>query len=389
MAHILASDAASAAVMADRPVRVALAGGGTGGHLVPGLHLLRHAMEFGPRLEHVLWFTSGRPVEREVLRGLAEELPGVAVEVLPLPLESPGGGAPGTWQLLRRSPRATHLARRALVQAGSEVLLGLGGFTALPAVLAARSLRVPVGLYEVNAVAGKATRRLGSLAQVVLHAGAHSVGAREGDKARVIGPIVGPKFQPAGNAVARGAAKRAVGFAPDRPLLLVLGGSQGAGAVNQFVAHHAEMWTEAGWQVLHQVGPSRLAEGAGVLPHYRAVEYWQDMAGALQAADLVLGRGGASTLAEIGAVHVPTWVAPFPHHADRHQWHNAAYYGGGMRIVEDAQLDGVHALELARLATPEGRAQLEARRAAFPDLGAPGAERAWQELVALLPVRRS
>ena len=379
-----------------RPLRIALAGGGTGGHLVPGLHLLDYALHAGLAPQHVLWLTAGRPVEARVLRDLESRYPGVSMDTFVLPLENPSGGPPSTGALLWRTPGAMRLARKALDFHGSQVLLGLGGFTALPSVLAARRLRLPVALYEVNTVAGRATRRLAFFAQEVLHAWPDSLpeGTRRessrGCVQRVIGPVVGPSFVPVAHPEGTVASRAALGLDPDRPLLCVLGGSQGAGAINRFVSQHVAEWIAGGWQVVHQVGPGRQAESGAREPHYHPREFLGSMANWLQASTLVLGRGGASTLAEVAAVGVPSWVVPYPHHADRHQWRNAERLGMGSRIVEESQLDVALAQELASAARSPVDSGLSAMRASLASLPASkGAPRLWETLARLAAQKTS
>ena len=385
---------------ARRPLRIALAGGGTGGHLVPGLHLLDWAQHHGVAPQQVLWLTAGRPVEARVLQGLEQRFPGVTINTFVLPLENPSGGPPSTRALLWRTPGAMRLARKALDFYGSQVLLGLGGFTALPSVLAARRRRIPVALYEVNTVAGKATRRLAYFASQVLHAWPDSLpkrpsatkhsGAQSSAPGsstpmhRSIGPVTGPAFVPVAGAEQVRAHKAALGLDPHRPLLCVLGGSQGAGALNEFVRRFVHDWTAAGWQVVHQVGPGRQSESGEPGAFYQPREFLGDMARWLQASSLVLGRGGASTLAEIAAVGVPSWVVPYPHHSDRHQWRNAQRLGAGSRIVEEAELGEELSRELSREMLDPRDARLANMRAALGDLPIPsGAEELWRCLVQL------
>lgn len=362
--------------------RLALAGGGTGGHLVPGLHLLRAALARGEAPERVLWFTSGRRVERDVLSDLGHILPGVSVEICRLPLEGASGGAPSQAGLLMRTPRAVWMARRALRRHDCQALLGLGGFTALPSVMAARMLRIPVGLYEVNAVAGKATRKLGSFAQCVFHAWPQSVPTEGGIKHQVIGPVVGPEFQGSRDEMARAHAREQLGFDPAGPLLVVLGGSQGAGALNAFVAAHINTLLAGGWQVLHQVGPGKSDQVALPEPRfshlYKASEYLSDMHRVLGGAEFILGRGGASTLAEVAVMGVPTWVVPYPHHADEHQAHNARLLGSGVQIVPETTLDGELAGKLARMAIDTR--ELEAMRDSLSGFSSDGASDLWRAL---------
>jgi len=314
-------------------MRIAFAGGGTGGHLVPGLHLLQHLVRAG-ELESLVWFTSGRSVEERVLAGLEERAAGAPVTRVRLRLEPPSGGAPSTAGLFWRTPAASRHARAALQRHDVQVVLGLGGFTSLPVVLAARRLRIPVVLFEINARWGRATKVLGRLADAVLVAWDDGVHA----KAVCTGAPLpleltrAPEFEPDREALA------GEGWDPARPLLLVLGGSQGARALNQFAAAHAREWTAAGLQVLHQVGPGRADEGAADTPGYRAVEYAEDVPRLLSMATAVLCRGGGSSLAEIGAAARPALVVPYPHHPDQHQLANAEALGAGVRIVPEAEL---------------------------------------------------
>jgi len=97
-----------------------------------------------------------------------------------------------------------------------------------------------------------------------------------------------------------------------------------------------------------------LSEGATGVPGYRALEYLDDVAGALDAATLVLCRGGASTLAEVAARARPALVVPYPHHADRHQERNALALGAGVRIVPEERLDAALVDTLSRLAGEHG-----------------------------------
>lgn len=353
-------------------MRLALAGGGTGGHIVPGLHLLAHAT--GPAPDDVLWFRAGRQVEERALAGLPE-----ASERVVLRLEPEGGGAPGAAGLAWRTAPAVLRARRALAEHGSNVLLGLGGFTCLPAVLAARSLGIGVALLEVNVVSGRATRWLAPLADRVLHAWPLDADAdhRHVHTGPPLAPeLTGPRPSPA-------EARRALGFAPDRPLLVVLGGSQGAGGLNAFLTSvGARAVVASGASVLHQTGPGRSAEGLGdPLEGYRAVEYVDDVPTALAAATGVLCRGGASTLAEVAAARAPAWVVPYPHHPDRHQERNARAVGDGLRIVPEGELGAGIADELAAWLGPAGSVdrgrRAEALAAAVP---LDGAARIWREL---------
>lgn len=352
--------------------RLALAGGGTGGHVLPGLHLLDDLLARGAGpLDDVLWLGAGRGVEERALARLGERVAPATSEHVRLALEPPGGGAPSRAGLLLRSAGALRRAGAALDRHRSELLLGLGGFTCLPAVLAARARGMPVALLEINAVPGSATRWLAPLADRVLHAWPGSLPRRlrgearapdgEAGRHRLVGPPLAPAFRAL--AEARGGAPEAV--SEGRPLLLVLGGSQGALGLNAFVAREARALVDAGLEVVHQVGPGRLDEAPAPFEGYRPVEYVDDVAGHLARATLVLCRGGASTLAEVAATRTPALVVPYPHHADRHQARNAEQLGEGVEIVEEADLGPAVRERLVELASPEGAGRRRAMAAAL------------------------
>ncbi len=365
-------------------LRVAFVGGGTGGHVVPGLHLLAAARANGERLADLVWFTSGRPVEERVFAGAGAHFEGLRHERVVLPLERPGGGAPSRAQLVLRSPAAVLAARRALVAHRSEVLLGLGGFTSLPAVVAARGLGIPVVLLEVNAIPGAATRWLGRLAFRTLHGFASS--ARNAAHDVHTGPPLPPELtRGAPDRERVRAARAALGLDPGRPVLLVLGGSQGASALNAFVRANVARLHAGGVQILHQTGPGKLGEAALHVEAYRAVEYLDPVRTALEAATVVLCRAGASTLFEVAALRIPAFVAPYPRAADDHQTRNALELGSGVRIVRDTEFGAWTADAITRLASESGARE----RAAMSDalsraLPLDGAQRIWNELRAVV-----
>lgn len=335
---------------------------------MPGLHLLARVQASGGGLRDLLWFHSGRAVEEEVMADLEALSAPASCERVVLAIEPGAGGAPSRARLARRLPSAFRRARAKLREHRSEVLLGLGGFATVPAVLAARSLGVPVALLEINAAPGGATRALARLAQRVLHAWPGTMPRAPGSKHRLVGAPVGPQFRPATPDEIASTRER-LGFPGSAPLLVVLGGSQGAGALNAFVREHASRFASAGVRVVHQVGPGRAAEAAPSGASYLAVEYVHDVASLLGAADLVLCRGGASSLVEIAAVGVPAWVVPYPHHADAHQELNARELGRGVRVVAEENLGPEACSELGRLAGPAGAAERAAMRAHLHSLG--------------------
>jgi UDP-N-acetylglucosamine--N-acetylmuramyl-(pentapeptide) pyrophosphoryl-undecaprenol N-acetylglucosamine transferase len=315
---------------------------------------------------------------------------------VPLALEPKDGGAPTRAALAWRTGPAVMQARAELKRRRADVLLGLGGYTSLPAVLAARSLGLPVALLEVNARPGTATRWLGRLADVVLYVWPEDGLAEDAarPRRRCIGPPLGPRFLGgAPDAVARGAARAELGLDPGYPVLLVLGGSQGALSLNRFVRSHVQDFVGAGVQVVHQTGPGR-GDAAAAVTGYHPTEYIERVDRALTAATVVLCRGGASTLAEVAALRRPAFVVPYPHHKDRHQEHNARALGSGVRIVRDEALDARLCHELVRMCLPnaggERRSMSDALERAVP-IGdtRSGTARLYNELCDLSSARRA
>ena len=360
-------------------MRLALAGGGTGGHIAPGRRVLEALDE---SLVDLVWFTSGRAVEDRALAGVEESLGGASWERVKGDLEPASGGAPGLGRIALRLLPEILTARRALRRHQSEVMLGLGGFSALAPVLAARSLGIPCAWLEVNTVRGRATKALAPLCARVWHAWDSTSKGRAADV--VVGPPLEPRlFTGTGEGVEL-ELRESLGFDPKRPLLVVLGGSQGALGLNRFLAQHADVLVRGGLSVLHQCGPGRTGEGAEALEGYLAVEFIEDVPGLLGAADLALARAGASTVAELGAARVPTVFVPHPASPDRHQHRNAELLGDGARVVDEAELGPAFAAELLRLAGVEGageRAQMSEVLAGRVPAG--GAERVAQGLLEL------
>lgn len=335
-----------------RGLRLAIVGGGTGGHVVPGLHLLEHLLDSdSATLESLVWFETGREAEARSLARLESLVGDVPVTRVRIQVEPEGGGAPPMRRLLARTPRATLRARKALRQQKSDVLFGLGGFTLLPTVLAARSLGIPTALLEINAQPGRAVRVLTPLAKRVYHAWPASIPGAPNDKHRLTGPPLSPSLFSAGAPEAWG--ERA---GKGRPLIVILGGSQGAATLNNLVKASLESWLAAGFAVVHQVGPGRMATGAadpraGYLP----LEFVDDVPGLLRAARLVVCRAGASTLAEVAALGVPALAVPYPG-AGAHQLLNARQLECGVEVIADDELAQVTSARVLELAGPEGEA---------------------------------
>ncbi|BBX96865.1 undecaprenyldiphospho-muramoylpentapeptide beta-N-acetylglucosaminyltransferase [Mycobacterium lacus] len=332
---------------------VVLAGGGTAGHVEPAMAVADALSVLDPRVR-ITALGTRRGLETRLVpeRGYHLEL------ITPVPL--PRKPSRDLARLPRRVWRAVRQVRAVLDDVDAHVVIGFGGYVALPAYLAARGIpglprsrrRVPVLIHEANAKAGLANRIGARTADRVLSA-VPDCGLR---RAEVVGVPVRSAITALDRAALRAEARAHFGFADDARVLLVFGGSQGAVSLNRAVAGAAGDLAAAGVAVLHAHGPKnvlqlRAAERRD--PPYVAVPYLDRMDLAYAAADLVICRAGAMTVAEVSAVGLPAIYVPLPI-GNGEQRLNAlpvVNAGGGM-LVGDAELtSGLVAREVAGLLT--------------------------------------
>jgi len=333
---------------------IVFAGGGSGGHLSPGLAVNEALPDCHPDLQS-LFLCSERAIDREVLSG-------AAVEFVPIPA-APFSLRPGALlRFLSSMRRSERLCRSILSERRVVGVLALGGFVSVPVVRAARSLGIPVTLLNLDAVAGRANRVVARWADLVLTAIPAEGLARYPNREV---EVVGMPIRRAARAIAAPQECRTrLGLDPFRSTLLVTGASQGSQSLNDaipdIVLRHRDRFDE--WQVLHLCGaspPERIDsiraryEEAGVKSS--VVPFLHEMGIAWGAATLAIARGGASTVAEAACNRIPTIVVPFPHHRDQHQRRNAEplIAHGMARLARDprsAELD-IDDLESVILAT--------------------------------------
>lgn len=296
--------------------RIAIACGGTGGHLFPGLAI---AGELRQRGCDVTVLISPKEVDQQAVK-TAE---GVRVVTLP----AVGLTRHGKLAFLRGFIQSYKASRDLFISEPPDAVLGMGGFTAAPPVLAGRRAGVPTFLHESNTIPGRANRWL---SWIVTHAfvGFSECADRLHTKkagTSVTGTPVRPQFKAMDAAVCR----RSMGLDPARPTLLVTGGSQGASGLNHLMVVTlpllATLMPEL--QLIHLTGPSDVEKvtQACEANRIRAVvrPFFEEMHTALGAASAVVSRSGASSLAEIAAMRMPSVLVPFPAATDNHQYHNA------------------------------------------------------------------
>jgi UDP-N-acetylglucosamine--N-acetylmuramyl-(pentapeptide) pyrophosphoryl-undecaprenol N-acetylglucosamine transferase len=310
---------------------VVVAGGGSAGHIEPALALADAVRRLRPDAVVTALGTE---------RGLDTTLipaRGYRLELIP-PVPLPRRVSADLLRLPGRVRGAVDRVREVLDEVGADVVVGFGGYVALPAYLGARG-RVPIVVHEANARAGLANKVGARFAQRVVAAvpGSGLAGAQ------VLGIPLRRAVTTLDRAGLRGPAREKYGLPADGPVLLVFGGSQGARTLNHGVAAALPGLVAAGVAVLHAHGPTGTA--APPAPGYVALPYIDDMHLAYAAADAVLCRAGAMTVAEVSAVGLPAVYVPLPH-GNGEQALNArpVVDAGGGVLVDDAELTGERVL---------------------------------------------
>jgi UDP-N-acetylglucosamine--N-acetylmuramyl-(pentapeptide) pyrophosphoryl-undecaprenol N-acetylglucosamine transferase len=348
---------------------VAIACGGTGGHLFPGLAVAGQLTQRGCA---VTLLVSPKEVDQQAVKSAR----GVDVVTLPaVALQNRNylSFARSFWQSWRA-------ARKMFSLNPPHAVLAMGGFTSAPPVLAAKKSGARTFLHESNTIPGRANRFLARFVEQAFVGFPETASRLCVRQVTHTGTPVRPQFQPRD----AGACRAALGLDPHRPVILVMGGSQGANGLNEMILTALPLWQERGrlvhesgsraehadnlsaLQFLHLTGADdcEKVKAAYAARKIKAVvhPFLAEMDLALGAATVAVSRAGASSLAEIAAMRLPSLLVPFPAAADNHQFHNARAFEstGAARLVEqkNATPDGV-------VATLVELAENEATRAAM------------------------
>jgi UDP-N-acetylglucosamine--N-acetylmuramyl-(pentapeptide) pyrophosphoryl-undecaprenol N-acetylglucosamine transferase len=344
--------------------RLLIAGGGTGGHLFPGVAIAEELRAREPDAD-ITFVGTKRGIEARVLPELGWKLE--LIEVSGLKTVGLAGAIRGMFRL----PRALWQARRLLKRLAPDAVIGVGGYASGPVVLAALLRGIPTAICEQNSIPGLTNKLLGRFVRRVFVA---FDGTRKFFAAK--------KVELVGNPVRRELAAKLASATmahANNAHVLVSGGSLGAVAVNALAADAlAKLAKERSLAIVHQTGEKDLEPtrkryaDAGVAADCRA--FIKDMAAAYATADLVIGRAGATTVAELAIAGKPAVFIPYPFAADNHQVLNAAEMAerGAALMFEQSALTADKLADALRplLADPAKRA---AMGAAMKSLAKPGA----------------
>jgi UDP-N-acetylglucosamine--N-acetylmuramyl-(pentapeptide) pyrophosphoryl-undecaprenol N-acetylglucosamine transferase len=298
--------------------RLLIAGGGTGGHLFPGVAIAEELRARDPGAE-IRFVGTRRGIEARVLPELGWSLELVEVSGLKTV------GLVGALRGLLRLPKALWQARRIVRAFRPDAVIGVGGYASGPVVLAARFAGVATAICEQNSIPGLTNRWLGKVVRSVFLSFDES---RRFFRAKKVVMSGNPVRRELLQKLLAGRAREASPATDDRVHVLIVGGSQGAIAVNELASRALILLANTlPVAITHQTGIKDLDATAA---RYREAQleadcrpFIQDMAAAYERADLIIGRAGATTVAELAIAGKPAVLIPFPFAADNHQELNA------------------------------------------------------------------
>lgn len=301
----------------EKPFKVVFAAGGTGGHLFPAIAVAEEftrltrgncAIEFigtADRIEATIVPKHGYPFHTIPIAGLQKLL---SLSTLRLPF---------------RILQSVIQSRQILEESKPDCVICAGAYLSYPVGLAASQLGIPLFLMESNAFPGKTIKRLAPRATRIY--------ATFEDSKRHFSSTIAEKIEVSGNPVRsnlstlpdKAEARLALGLAPDKPTVFIFGGSLGARSINLAMEASVEKFRQAGIQVLWQTGKNYTPNSALNAENIKIMQFVDDMRTNYAAADVVVCRAGATTIAELAIIRKPAILVPFPQAANDHQTGNA------------------------------------------------------------------
>ncbi len=303
--------------MSDTFKRVLISGGGTGGHIFPALSIAAAIKRRSPECEILFVGAQGRME--------MERVPAAGFEIIGLPVagfdrKRPWRNVSVLWKLWK----SLRKARKVVKDFKPQIAIGVGGYASGPTLKVAQRAGIPTLLQEQNSYAGVTNKLLASKAGAVCTAYDNMDRFFPADRIKFTGNPVRPALLECTMTPAE--ARKALGFDPDRPLVLVVGGSLGALTINKAMAAGLDTLLDGKTQILWQTGRSGEQIGLTAVEGRKdvvALPFISDMATAYRAADLVVSRAGAGTISELQLLGKPVILVPSPNVAEDHQRKNA------------------------------------------------------------------
>ncbi|MBW4613214.1 MAG: undecaprenyldiphospho-muramoylpentapeptide beta-N-acetylglucosaminyltransferase [Desmonostoc vinosum HA7617-LM4] len=342
--------------MANAPIKLLIAASGTGGHLFPAIALAQKLPDY-----EIEWLGVPNRLETQLVPQ-QYSLNTIAVEGF-----QQGLGL-SSIRILGGLIGAILEVRRLLKRGNFQGVFTTGGYIAGPAVIAARSLGLPIIFHESNALPGKVTRFFGPWCSVVALGFAEAAKYLPKAKNVCVGTPVRPQFLDTEiNATLDLPIPNGV------PLIVVFGGSQGAVAVNNLVRQSAQAWFDAGAYVVHLTGDRDPDTDSFRHPQYIALPFYDNMAALLRRANLAISRSGAGSLTELAVCGTPAILIPYPFAAEDHQSYNADVFtkAGAALTFKQSELtpEILQTQVLSLLRSPDKLAKMgeNAKAIAVPD----------------------
>lgn len=316
---------------------ILIAAGGTGGHLYPALAVAEEIRSERPDVKVIFVGTSDRIESREV--------PRAGFEFFPISIEAPRKSMGGMIKFPFNFAKATLDSMRIFARERPAVMLSGGAYLSVPVGMAAWSFHTPMALLEINSIVGSANKFLAPFSDKAFVAYKEALSEfsdRVAKNAEVCGTPVRPDL--GGLTISQQDARTHFGLDASRTTVLVFGGSLGAGPINRAMAESARAIAGAGYNVLWQTGKTVEAEKIrnefSHVENVRAVDYIYEMERAYHAADLVVCRAGASSLAELARLRKPAVLIPWAGAMANHQEANAIAFAqdGAAVVIKDNEV---------------------------------------------------
>lgn len=339
--------------MTTKPLNIVIACGGTGGHLFPGIAVAQHLRSLG---HHPVLLISQKEVDAEASRKYGDLEFHTVQAIAKPPTLSPK--MPGfLWKMLRSYLSCRKILRREK----AEAVIGMGGFTSMPPIMAAHHMGLRTYVHDSNAMPGKSNRMTARWCTAVMlglkEAAAHFPGRR----CIVTGTPVRDELR---HMPTQAEARERLGLPQDKTVILVTGGSQGAKNLNSMLIEAAKADPEVHYLVIAgRLDYERVNGLAAEAPNIRVLGFCSDMPAAYAAADGVIARSGASTLTELSIIGKACFLVPFPFAADDHQTCNARVFADAGAAVmcqqKDLTTEIVHNFVHGTIMNPDARQAME------------------------------
>jgi UDP-N-acetylglucosamine--N-acetylmuramyl-(pentapeptide) pyrophosphoryl-undecaprenol N-acetylglucosamine transferase len=309
------------------------AGGGTGGHIYPAIAVAEQLLKLRPGAK-IQFFCSSRSIDTQILGKTGFKytaLPAKGFSIRPAELLAFFGSFLKSYRI----------ARQALSESTNAIVIGIGGFVAAPVCLAAHKLKVPIALLNIDSVPGRANKIIGRWADEIFLQFEDT--AQYFARCRAKLSVVGCPLREGFSSPQPHKVIEELGLDKNKKILLITGASSGAEDINTAICSLLEKLSAFAdnWQIVHLTGTANYENVKSRYTNtkitHTVIGYYDDMPNLLSAADLVIGRSGAVSVAEYAAAAVPTICIPYPYHKDKHQYLNARKLvdAGAAVIVDD------------------------------------------------------